>query len=230
METVRAQAKEMFPTIYLTLMSIIQALALEALWSAVNERSHLWSWNVDVLTGWLQVCAVAELIFFLWMASVHVIIRFRWVVSLRDSLNPFVIGIGEFWLTALIQPHTVHLWFYLLAAGFAFGVWVNWSTVRAAEREPENMPYFRLFAPRARHYNRPLAGVILVSLFAGVVIQWFARSGWVAVGFTALMNVIMIGLIFYNALGWERAVKSQPTEEIKPVEPLPRRVAGGRRR
>ena len=41
MERVRNQAKEMFPTIHLTLISIIQALALEVLWSAVNEREHL---------------------------------------------------------------------------------------------------------------------------------------------------------------------------------------------
>ncbi len=96
METIRAQAKEMFPTIYLTLISILQALALESLWSAINEREHLWAWNVEALTGWLQATAVAELIFFLWLAPVHVIVRFRWVVSVRDSLNPFVIGIGEF--------------------------------------------------------------------------------------------------------------------------------------
>ena len=60
MERVRNQAKEMFPNIHLTLISIIQALALEVLWSAVNEREHLWAWNAAALTGWLQAAAVFE--------------------------------------------------------------------------------------------------------------------------------------------------------------------------
>ena len=34
MERIRTQAKEMFPTVHLTLLSMVQALALEVLWSS----------------------------------------------------------------------------------------------------------------------------------------------------------------------------------------------------
>jgi hypothetical protein len=38
-----SRARELLPSVLLTLISIIQALALELLWSRLGEQSHLWT-------------------------------------------------------------------------------------------------------------------------------------------------------------------------------------------
>ncbi len=96
MERIRTQAKDMFPTVYLTMISMIQALALEVLWSAVSEREYLRSWSSAAVTGWLQVAAMALLLFYVWNAFANMVIRYRWVFSTRDSTVPFILGIAQF--------------------------------------------------------------------------------------------------------------------------------------
>ena len=45
----RAQAH--FPTVLLTLISIIQALALELLWAKIMKSEFLWTFNRDAILG-----------------------------------------------------------------------------------------------------------------------------------------------------------------------------------
>ncbi len=207
MERVRNQAKEMFPTIHLTLISIIQALALEVLWSAVNEREHLWAWNATALTGWLQAAAVFELIFFLWLVYTQMVIRIRWVVTMRDSLIPFILGIGQFSLANLIHPEKLHLWFYVLTALGAFGVWVNIITERAAQAEPDNQELLSaLGRSRLLPDLTPLIACVLMSLGAGGLVQWHGAPGGFSVALVAFVNLAVLGLIGLNVMAWKRSI------------------------
>jgi len=44
-EKIRARAQAQFPGVLLTLISIIQALALELMWSKIMENPFLWQWS-----------------------------------------------------------------------------------------------------------------------------------------------------------------------------------------
>jgi hypothetical protein len=177
-ERVRTQAKEMFPTIYLTLLSMVQALAIEVLWSAVNDHEYFWSWNAVALTGWLQATAVFQLIFFIWVAYAHVVMRFRWVVSVRDSVIPFILGVAQFALIGLIHPDRVHLWFYGLAATSCFGAWVALVLV---------------------------SGVLATG--QGVLTQWYGSTVGLAVSLTGMVNVVLLCLNLWYGRFWRRAVE-----------------------
>jgi hypothetical protein len=195
----------MFPSVNLTVISIIQALALEVLWSAIIERDHLWAWNTTALTGWLQAAAVFQVIFFLWLVYVQLVMRVRWVVTARDSLIPFVLGLAQFSLASLIDPDKLHIWFYMLAATAVFGAWINVGTERAARREPDNAELFAALGPdRLLTDLVPLIGSAVVSLAAGVVVQRYGASGALSAALVGLCNVGILSLVVLNVMAWKR--------------------------
>ncbi len=55
MSSMRDRARAQFPMILLTLISIIQALALELLWSQVTDSAFLYELNTAALLGWGMV-------------------------------------------------------------------------------------------------------------------------------------------------------------------------------
>jgi hypothetical protein len=198
----------MFPTVYLTLLSMVQALALEVLWSTVNQREHLWVWNATALAGWLQAAAMFQLIFFIWAAYAHVVMRFRWVVAVPDSLIPFILGLAQFALIGLLHPERVHLWFYALAATSVFGAWVILVVVGQVWGEPENADLLTVIGPlRPLRYYGPLAGCAVSALAAGILTQRYADSSALIVALTAMTNGSLLGLNAWNARLWRRAIE-----------------------
>ena len=49
------RAKELLPSIILTILSMIQALALELYWSRIEDSGFLWEGGAEALIGWLQL-------------------------------------------------------------------------------------------------------------------------------------------------------------------------------
>jgi hypothetical protein len=207
-EKIRVQAKEMFPSVYLTLLSMIQALALEAVWSAVNERPHLWGTDAAAVAGWLQVTATLQAVFFIWVAFTLLVIRLRWVVSVRDSAIPFLLGLGQFGLIGLIEPGKLHLWFYVAAGIAAFGAWGNFVLTREALREPENVEAIQAYGrPGALAAYGPLVAWVLFGLLAGGVLQVLGGGGALPVVLTATANLLVFGLILWTRDAWSIAVR-----------------------
>jgi hypothetical protein len=197
----------MFPTIYLTLLSMVQALALEVLWSAVNQHDYLWSRNATALTGWLQAIAVFQLIFFIWVAYAHVVMRFRWVVSVRDSLIPFVLGVAEFALIGLIHPDRVHLWFYGLAFASGFGAWVALVVVRQVWEEPDNADLLAAIGqPRPLLYSGPLLICVLLAAGQGLLMQLYRDAVGLTVSLVGMVNLVLLSLNLWYGRFWRRAI------------------------
>ncbi len=68
MADVRKRAIELSPSLTLTLLSIVQALALEVLWSSVRETPFLWEGGFRAAVGWAQVLTAFQGIVVLWVA------------------------------------------------------------------------------------------------------------------------------------------------------------------
>ncbi len=49
MDNIRNRARENFPSVLLTLLSIIQAIALESLWDHARDRPELYGYSWDAL-------------------------------------------------------------------------------------------------------------------------------------------------------------------------------------
>jgi hypothetical protein len=207
---IEQRAKDMLPSVLLTLASIIQALALEVLWNRAMTAEHLWHEGPDLWIGWLQVAAMMQLIVLVWVFYAHQVLRLSWVPSLRDSVFPFALGVGEFTLCAMLSPEQLHRWFYVLAALFVFAQFAVYSTFARAEKEPENAWFFEDFPTGVWIRHGP--GAITVALFVGLglLVGAFGPTGAAALSAVLVANVVMALQLLLQRIYWNRSLAIDP--------------------
>jgi len=86
--TMRKRAKEHFPTVLLTLLSIVQALALELLWSHLRESPYLFELSWITAISWMQILATFLGLVLIWVVYANNVMRFRWVPVTSESVYP----------------------------------------------------------------------------------------------------------------------------------------------
>ncbi len=96
MDSIRNRATDQFPMVLLTLLSIVQALALELLWDHLRNRPDLYEYSWIALLGWLQIAASLMGIVLIWLIYSGMVMRFRWTPSTADSILPFFVGLIQF--------------------------------------------------------------------------------------------------------------------------------------
>ena len=175
------RAKEMLPAIILTILSMIQALALELYWSRLVESELLWQGGITSLLFWLQAVAVLIGIVLIWLVHVSFVLRFTWLPSLEDMVIPFVIGILEFAMIDLMHPDFLGVWMLLLAAVFAVSIAASHFTMRRARREPENDYFFSAVEPGSWRDYRHSISVVAAITFFGLMIHFLPVGEMVGV-------------------------------------------------
>ena len=143
----RGRAKENLPHVLLTLLSIIQALALELLWSHVQEAAPLSLTGWAAIAYWMQVFSTFLSIVLIWIVYGTNVMRLRWVPGLSDSIYPFLVGILQFSLVEFLAPSSAGPWLLLMACIIAVMNWVAHTIFSRARLEPENAAFFTNFKP-----------------------------------------------------------------------------------
>jgi hypothetical protein len=207
MQSFSLRAKELLPSLLLTLISIIQALALEVLWSSITSREDLWAATETSVITWLQIAAVFQVIVLIWVYYAHLVMRLRWIPQLQDSIIPFAFGVGEFALAALLGPQSLHLWLYGLAAIFGFAQWATMSTFATARGDPENDWFFSAFPQSRLIQHGPGAVTVGVFLLLGGLVQSVGASG--LLGFVAVgtANVVVVLQLLLQRIYWRRSLR-----------------------
>jgi hypothetical protein len=214
MKTSTERARELVPALILTLLSMIQALALEFFWSKIGVSEFLWQGGWTAAIGWLQIAVMLEGILLIWVLYVSFVLRFSWLPSLEDTLLPFLIGLFEFAMIDLTQPTMVGPWMMLLALVFALAVFSSHTTMRRAERDPANAYFFnQLSTSRGwRSYTHSGASIIGLMLI-GLLLWWSNPSPWIV--FLALL--IALGAMFFQYLQarkyWLHSLTSEEGDE-----------------
>lgn len=147
MNVIRQRAKENFPTVLLSILGIIQALAMEILWSKLQELDYLSSFSMLSVIAWAQIIATFMGVVIVWVSYSSSAMRFRWVPSTMDSVFPFFIGLLEFAMIESINPNEPGLWLVFLAMIFASMNWVSHSMMRAARKDDDNVFFFKDVKP-----------------------------------------------------------------------------------
>ena len=150
MKSIRARAKDLFPSVLMTLLSIIQALALEFLWARIHDADLLWRADIAALSGWLQIITAMVGILQVWLFYVSVVMRFRWIPHARDLLLPFGIGVLEFIFVDLTATPYLGGWLISLAAVYALSAAVAQDMYVRARREEDNQEFFGEVTPATR--------------------------------------------------------------------------------
>ena len=198
MNPMRDRAQEHFPAVLLTLISIIQALALELLWGKVLDSEFLWSLNREAVLGWGMISVSFLGILQIWVMYSSMVMGFRWVPTLRDSIFPFIIGIQEFMLVSLISDDFSGTWLYVLASVFVTANTISYLNFRKARNDPVNDRFFRTRDPATwKDFKWAILAVSLLTLF-GLLTDIYENQTLipvVAIVWANLLLLIQIGAI-----------------------------------
>jgi hypothetical protein len=206
----RQRAKDNLPAVLLTLLSIVQALAIELMWEHLRQHDYLYTWSYVALISWLQICTSLLVVLLIWLVYTSLVMRFRWVPTTSDSTFPFLVGILEFTLIATLGPDMLGQWFLVLAMLFGAMSWVSQLILKRARLDAENDTFFAGHAPLTRQ-DLYLPFVTIAGLTAAGISLWLsADQKWLAL----IMLLGAAGLITYqlwlNDFYWRRSMGSAP--------------------
>jgi hypothetical protein len=206
MDTMRTRSKDLLPSVLLTLLSIIQALALEMLWARFDESPYLWAGGWVSVLGWVQVAAMLLGILQIWLFYTSLAMRFRWLPATRDSILPFVIGILEFTLIDLLGPDTLGPWFCIFALIFAVSTWESHKIFSRARQDPENREFFDgVERAGLRDFAPAIASVGGLALF-GVALQISGSPPWLALAGLVAAVVMLVYQVEVIRRYWDRTM------------------------
>jgi hypothetical protein len=191
MDSIRNRAKKRFPTVLLTLLSIVQALALEFLWDHSRHRPELYEATASALIGWLQIAASLNVIILIWLAYAGMVMRFRWTPTTADSIWPFFVGLIQFQMIDLMGSDNLGRWLVVMAVLFGLMSVVNHHAMKRARLDKANSEFFDRFDPATFKDFVPLCVTVTVLIIAGGFLWNTDNSGWPAI--VALL-VTAIGL------------------------------------
>lgn len=206
MSRIRARVKEHLPAVLLTLLSIVQALALEILWTRMREADFLYRLDWAAAAGWAQLLASFLGIVVVWVIYASSTMRFRWIPTTSDSVYPFVIGIGEFLLVESVRPGFIGIWFLEMAAIFALMNWISHHMLRRARLEEDNAEFFDRVAPATRRDFYPAIATIAALLATGSVFLIFDLPAQTAAAAAVVMNLVMLWQLYQTNVFWERSM------------------------
>jgi hypothetical protein len=202
MSKIRTRAQAHFPTVLLTLISIIQALALELMWSKIVESEWLWNFDVQAFIGWGMVMAAFLGILQIWVMYSTMVMGFIWQPYLRDSIIPFIIGIQQFMLIALIGEEFDTFWLYVLGSIFITGNWVSHSSFRRARQDPENDEFFGKTNPATLRDFWLVATIVTGLVVFAISIGIAQNLAWLPLVALVFANAVLIFQTFMFRRMW----------------------------
>ena len=194
MNILQERAQQQFPSVLLTLLSIVQALALELLWGHVQESAYLVKLNWLSVLAWVQIVTTLFGIVLIWVVYASAAMRFRWTPSTSDSVYPFIIGMLEFSQIALLGPERIGQWAILMAIIFGAMVMVSHFIMRRARQNGNNGGFFQNTKPAKLHDFYPHIAVVLL-LTGGGVYAWINASNG---GFALTLILAILGLLMWQ--------------------------------
>lgn len=209
MNDMRARAISQFPIVLLTLVSIIQALALELLWSKIIESEFLWYFDARALVGWGMLSVSLMGILQIWVMYSTIVMGFTWRPSLRDSIIPFVLGIQQFIMVSIISSTFSPLWLYNLAAIFLVGNWMVHITFKRARASLQNDLFFNSRSPATlKDFTWPFVIISTLVMF-GVIFTALGGPNWVALTAIVFANGVLALQIISSRNLWNAMMNSE---------------------
>ncbi len=210
------RAREMLPSIIITVLSMMQALALELYWNRFQESEFLWQGGWDALIGWLQMTVMLLGILQIWLLYVSLVLRFSWLPSMEDTLIPFAIGLLEFSMIDLMGPDTLGPWFLALAALFAICTGANHSVFVRARKDPANAFFFSKI-PTAGWQDFAASITIIVGLILFSMALWISgnRSGLPVVALIFGMTALAYQFVLTHRYWMNTLLLEDPAEQSK---------------
>lgn len=209
MSKMRSRALTQFPTVLVTLVSIIQALALELMWSKIISSDYLWNLTIESVIAWGTISVSLLGILQIWVLYSTLVIGFTWRPTLRDSILPFLLGIQEFTMVSLIGPQFNALWLYVLASLFLFANYIAHISFRRARLEPDNEPFFRGREPATWRDFRWSFSTIFAFTVLGILFTALENSHAVALTAIVFANFVLAIQVVSSRRLWRAILETE---------------------
>lgn len=220
MNPIRDRAKEHFPTVLLTLLSIVQALSLELWWQYLSEVRPSLEGGLESLTLWAQIVTTIVGIAIVWVFYAGIVMRFRWVPATSDSLFPFFVGIIQFLLIDALYHESRGYWLCAMSAVFLGMIAILQLTMRRARRDPDNALFFDQVKP-ASYFDLLPAGLFIILLgVCGYVVSTYHLL-WLGLIATLIALIFLLLQLRTSSRYWndsmlaEQRVKNNSEETIE---------------
>jgi hypothetical protein len=196
--------KGQFSTVYLTLISVIQASVLSYLMVCADGLLGRISPRCAFLmaTTFLVIVSV-------WNEYVMGSTTFRWVPTLVDSFLPFLLGATEFLMVRSLTRDgaTWYFWF----AGFCFLGWAAFANqYRAARRLPDNDAVFAALGCWTLASEVLLLVVVVLAAAAGVIDHALSPDSPARPVLAAGALAATLAYFVRTALYWKRVTRHAP--------------------
>ena len=198
MDTIRNRAKDSFPMVLLTLLSIVPALALEFLWDHTRHRTEIFEISEVALLGWLQIAASLSVIILVWLMYAGMLMRFRWTPTVTDSIWPFFVGLIQFLMIEIMGAENLAYWLIVVALIYGTMDIINHRAMKRARLDPANREFFDRFLPATLRDFIPQITVIIALILASSWIWFSGHHGWFAIC-TLVGSLIGLGYETYKA-------------------------------
>lgn len=206
----RERAKEYFPSVLLTLLSIVQAVALELLWSHLREAENLFEWTWVAAITWTQITGTFLGLILIWVVYASNVMRFRWTPVTSDSVYPFLIGLAEFSLVASLAPGKAGQWVLLMALIFAVMNWVGHKNMRRARHDNDNAFFFATRTPATIRDFIPEIIIVAALIIAGVSIGNRDDPGALTMLVLLATNALLVFQFYSVSRFWEESMREEP--------------------
>jgi hypothetical protein len=158
--------KQQFPSLFITLLSVLIGLVFADLVSEAHARMTLWPLNVDTLRTWAQIFAMGTNALNCWVFLAYISISRLRIPTLEDSLSVFLAPVPLLIGNSFVGLKEVWPWLYYASFYLAMSLAATLVQVRMASVERELASFARIAKP---------FGPVLV-LYIGM--PFYAAAGW----------------------------------------------------
>jgi hypothetical protein len=132
----RKHIRDNHPSVYLTLVSIIVALALEDLFSLVRDMHAVAAPETGAVLLWLQIVGAFGAALGVWVGYCHILITTRWILGIWDALSVMSLLILLFAINTSVGAENPAWWFLALGMHGLGGGIILYTNLYRASREP----------------------------------------------------------------------------------------------
>jgi hypothetical protein len=139
--------KEQFPSLFITLLSVLVGLVYADLVSEAHARMTLWPLNIGTLRTWGQIFAMGTNALNCWVFLAHVGISRLRVPTLDDSLIVFLAPVPLLIGNSFVGLKEIWPWLYYASFYLAMSLLTTHLQVRIACAERELASFARILRP-----------------------------------------------------------------------------------
>jgi len=203
-ELLRKQIRGNFTSVYLTLVSIIVALALGDLVTQVRAIYSVAGPEATTALLWLQVIGAFGAAFGVWVGYCHIFITTRWILGIWDALSVMTLLIALYLINSTVGLDNPAWWFFALGAHHIAGGVILFVNMRRARTEPD-IVHDALPAPHSWPFYYLMIFGSLALIF-GLLIFTDTVGGSTTVSFAAVTSLCGTYWSFLWVRAWRKSV------------------------